>query len=465
MGKTTGFLEYVRRDEAHRPPQERVHDWEEFRLPLPDEYRAQQGGRCMNCGVPYCQAGMTYEGKTFGCPLHNLIPEWNDMIYAGNRAHALSRLLKTNNFPEFTGRVCPALCEKSCICGIYGSPVTVRDNELCVIEEAYANKTMKRRRPPQWSGKKVAVIGSGPAGLAAADQLNHRGHSVTVIEKEDRPGGLLTYGIPNMKLPKSVVKRRVELMTDEGVTFVCGVDAADPKTAQRLLREYDAVILCCGAGKPRPLGLDTEGISGVYFGTEYLKAAVERHQFGLTPAVPTAEGRDVVIIGTGDTASDCVATALREGCASVTQLVRRPESDYLQNGQLPMDYAHEEALAVIGHDPRRFGVQVRELVKDENGSLTGVVTTEGDTLPCQLLIGATGFAGCREDVCAAFGVEADKTVTTAEGSFAASAEKVFAAGDMRRGQSLVVWAIAEGRAVAAEVDEYLMGYTNLMHTV
>ena len=387
------------------------------------------------------------------------------MIYAGNRAHALSRLLKTNNFPEFTGRVCPALCEKSCICGIYGSPVTVRDNELCVIEEAYANKTMKRRRPPQWSGKKVAVIGSGPAGLAAADQLNHRGHSVTVIEKEDRPGGLLTYGIPNMKLPKNVVKRRVELMTDEGVTFVCGVDAADPRTAQRLLREYDAVILCCGAGKPRPLGLDTEGISGVYFGTEYLKAAVERHQFGLTPAVPTAEGRDVVIIGTGDTASDCVATALREGCASVTQLVRRPESDYLQNGQLPMDYAHEEALAVTGHDPRRFGVQVRELVKDENGSLTRVVTTEGDTLPCQLLIGATGFAGCREDVCAAFGVEADKTVTTAEGSFAASVEKVFAAGDMRRGQSLVVWAIAEGRAVAAEVDEYLMGYTNLMHTV
>ena len=465
MGKTTGFLEYVRRDEAHGPPQERVHDWEEFCLPLPDEYRAQQGGRCMNCGVPYCQAGMIYEGKTFGCPLHNLIPEWNDMIYAGNRAHALSRLLKTNNFPEFTGRVCPALCEKSCICGIYGSPVTVRDNELCIIEEAYANKTMKRRRPPQWSGKKLAVIGSGPAGLAAADQLNHRGHSVTVIEKEDRPGGLLTYGIPNMKLPKAIVKRRVDLMTDEGVSFVCGVDAADPKTAHRLLREYDAVILCCGAGKPRPLGLDTEGISGVYFGTEYLRAAVQRHQFGQSPAVPTAEGRDVVIIGTGDTASDCVATALREDCACVTQLVRRPESDYLQNGQLPMDYAHEEALAVNGHDSRRFGVQVRELVKDENGNLTGVVTTEGDTLPCQLLIGATGFAGCREDVCQAFGVDAGRTVTTAEGSFATSAEKVFAAGDMRRGQSLVVWAIAEGRAAAAEVDEYLIGYTNLVRTI
>ena len=465
MGKTTGFLEYVRRDETHRPPEERVHDWEEFRLPLPDEYRAQQGGRCMNCGVPYCQAGMMFEGKTFGCPLHNLIPEWNDMIFVGNQPHALSRLLKTNNFPEFTGRVCPAPCEKACICGIYGDAVTVRDNERCIIEEAFASKAIKRRRPPQWSGKKVAVIGSGPAGLAVADQLNHRGHSVTVIEREAHPGGLLTYGIPNMKLPKNVEKRRVDLMTDEGVSFVCGVDAAEPKTAQRLLKEYDAVVLCCGSEAPRPLGLDTQGVSGVYFGTEYLKAAVQRHQFGESPAIPTAEGRDVVIIGTGDTASDCVATALREGCSSVTQLVRRPESDYRKGGQLPTDYAHEEALAVTGKDPRRFGVQVKDLVKDENGHLTAVVTTDGDTLPCTLLIGATGFAGCRADVCAAFGVEAGKTVSTEEGHFATSVEKVFVAGDMRRGQSLVVWAIAEGRAAAAEVDGYLMGYTNLMRTM
>ncbi len=466
MGKTTGFLEYVRKDETHRPPEERVRDWEEFRLPLPDEERAQQGGRCMNCGVPYCQAGIVFEGKPFGCPLHNLIPEWNDMIYAGNRAHALSRLLKTNNFPEFTGRVCPALCEKSCICGIYGSPVTVRDNELCIIEEAFAEKTVKCRRPPQWSGKKVCVVGSGPAGLAAADQLNHRGHSVTVIEREERPGGLLTYGIPNMKLPKSVVSRRVELMTDEGVSFVCGVDAADPQTAQRLLKEYDAVVLCCGAGKPRPLGLEGEADGGVYYGTEYLKAAVERHQFGKSPAVPAAEGLDVVIIGTGDTASDCVATALREGCRSVTQLVRRPESDYRgPNGALPMDYAHEEALAVTGHDPRRFGVQVQKLLRDKQGVLTGVVTSGGDTLPCGLLIGATGFAGCREDVCHAFGVEAGRTVTTPEGHFSTSVEKVFAAGDVRRGQSLVVWAIAEGRSAAAEVDAYLTGYTNLVETV
>ena len=465
MGKTTGFLEYVRQDDRNRTPEERVHDWEEFHLALPAKERQEQGGRCMNCGVPYCQAGMMFEGKTFGCPLHNLIPEWNDMIFAGNQPHGLSRLLKTNNFPEFTGRVCPAPCEQACICGIYGDAVTIRDNERCIIEEAFASKAVKRRRPPQWSGKKVAVIGSGPAGLAVADQLNHRGHSVTVIEREAHPGGLLTYGIPNMKLPKDVVKRRVDLMTDEGVSFVCGVDAAEPKTAQRLLKEYDAVVLCCGSETPRPLSLDTQGITGVYFGTEYLKAAVQRHQFGESPAIPTAEGRDVVIIGTGDTASDCVATALREGAASVTQLVRRPESDYRKNGQLPTDYAHEEALAVTGRDPRRFGVQVKDLVKDENGNLTAIVTTDGDTLPCQLLIGATGFAGCRADVCAAFDVEAGKTVSTEEGHFATSAEKVFVAGDMRRGQSLVVWAIAEGRAAAAEVDGYLMGYTNLMRTM
>lgn len=467
MGKPTGFLEYVRAEDPCRDPAQRVQDWEEFHLPLSDEDRRRQGARCMNCGVPYCQAGMIYEGKTFGCPLHNLIPEWNDMIMSGNRSHALSRLLKTNNFPEFTGRVCPAPCEKACICGIYDSSITIRDNELCIIESAYASGKMQRRRPPQYSGKKVCVVGSGPAGLAAADQLNHRGHSVTVVEREAHPGGLLTYGIPNMKLPKEVVKRRIDLMTDEGVSFVTGLDASNPKTARRLLEEYDAVILCCGAGKPRPLGFETKGISGVYYGTAYLKAAVERQVFHTAePGVPSAAGRHVVIIGTGDTASDCVATALREGCSSVIQLVRRPQTDYLTPaGTLPMDYAHEEAVAVTGQDPRRFGVQVKQVLCDEKGALTGVVTTDGDTLPCELLIGATGFSGCEEGVCKAFGVKAGKTVVTEEGRYATSVEKVFAAGDMRRGQSLVVWAIAEGRAVAAEVDRYLIGYTNLVESV
>ncbi len=464
MGKITGFLEYDRREPADRPPLERVRDWEPFRIPLMADARREQGGRCMNCGVPFCQSGIRWEGRDFGCPLHNLIPEWNDMIHAGNPSHALSRLLKTNNFPEFTGRVCPAPCEGACICGMYGDAVTIRDNELSVIEEAFAAGAVRRRRPPQWSGKKVAVVGSGPAGLAAADQLNHRGHSVTVVEREERPGGLLTYGIPNMKLPKDIVKRRINLMTDEGVSFVTGVDAADPQVAQRLLRDYDAVILCCGAERPRPLGLETEGISGICYGTEFLKAAVERRQFGLTPAVPTAEGRDVVIVGTGDTASDCVATALRQGCRSIAQLVRRPEADYLQNGVLPRDCAHEEAAALFGEDPRRFGVQIKE-IRVENGALTAVTTTEGDALPCGLLIAATGFAGCADGVCEAFGVAWEETVRTSEGGFATTVEKVFAAGDMRRGQSLVVWAIAEGRSAAAEVDAYLNGCTNLVRVV
>ena len=461
MGKTTGFLEYARQEVLERPPLERVRDWDPFHIFLADTARREQGGRCMNCGVPFCQSGIQWEGSIVGCPLHNLIPEWNDMIYAGNSSHALSRLLKTNNFPEFTGRVCPAPCESACVCGIYGDAVTIRDNELSVIEAAFATGNMKRRRPPQWSGKKVCVVGSGPAGLAAADQLNHRGHSVTVVEREERPGGLLTYGIPNMKLPKDVVRRRIDLMTDEGISFVTGVDAAVPAMAERLLADYDAVILCCGAEQTRPLGLETEGISGICYGTEFLKAAVERQQFGKTPLIPAAEGRDVVIIGTGDTAGDCVATALRQGCRSVVQLVRRREEDYLRDGVLPQDYAHQEAAALFGEEARRFGVQVKELIA-EDGMLTAVTTTEGDTLPCGLLIAATGFAGCAGNVCEAFGVAHDQTVRTAEGGFSTNVEKVFAAGDMRRGQSLVVWAIAEGRAAAAEVDMYLNGYTNLV---
>ena len=467
MGKPTGFLEYVRQEDPQRAPAERVRDWEEIHLPLPEDDRRWQGGRCMNCGVPYCQAGMIYEGRDFGCPLHNLIPEWNDMILSGNLSHALSRLLKANNFPEFTGRVCPAPCERACICGIYGDPVTIRENELSVIEGAFAAGKVRRRRPPQWSGKKVCVVGSGPAGLAAADQLNRRGHMVTVIEREARPGGLLTYGIPNMKLPKTVVQRRIDLMTDEGVTFVCGVDAAAEAIAKRLLRDYDAILLCCGAGEPRPLGIDTAGVTGVCYGTEYLKSAVERAQFGKAdPSVPSAAGLDVVIVGTGDTASDCLATALRQGCSSVRQLVRRQESDYWDaDGRLPLDYAHAEAVAVTGSDPRRFSVQVAALRSGDDGALTGVVTTDGDTLPCQLLIAATGFSGCERSVCDAFGVEHEKTVCTAADSYATNVEKVFAAGDMRRGQSLVVWAIAEGRDAAAEIDAYLNGYTNLVRTI
>ena len=463
MGKPTGFLEYDRCENRRRPALERVKDWEDLYVPVEGARRLEQGARCMNCGIPFCQAGVQFEGRQLGCPLHNLIPEWNDMLMDGNYGHALARLLKTNNFPEFTGRVCPAFCEQACTCGLYDAPVTVHDNERSIIEYAFANGRMKPRFTKNVSGKNVVVIGSGPAGLAVADQLNHRGHSVTVIEKHRRAGGILAYGIPNMKLPKTVVQRRIDLMTDEGVTFVTGLDAADPAVAQRLSREFDAVILCCGAEEPRNIGVDSAGIRGVCYAMDFLHAAVDRQQYGIESEVPSAEGKHVIIIGTGNTASDCVSTSLRQGCRSVLQLVRRPREDYLDAaGQLPQDYAQEESEAVFGSDPRVFGQSVASLKADEAGNLCAVVTKRGEELPCELLIGATGFAGCRADICEAFGVERDRTVKTAAGHYCTSVPHIFTAGDMHRGQSLVVHAIAEGRAAAIEVDRYLMGYTNLI---
>ena len=437
-------------------PNVRNKNFQEVALGYTEEQALDEAARCLNCKNRACMQG---------CPVMVHIPEFIAEVAKGDFEAAYQIISNTSALPAVCGRVCPqeTQCEMYCVRGKKGDPVGIGRLERFVADWHNAHCTEAPEKPAS-NGHRVAVVGSGPAGLAAADQLNHRGHSVTVIEREERCGGLLTYGIPNMKLPKDIVKRRINLMTDEGVSFVTGVDAADPQVAQRLLRDYDAVILCCGAERPRPLGLETEGISGICYGTEFLKAAVEQRQFGKTPAVPTAEGRDVIIIGTGDTASDCVATALRQGCRSIAQLVRRPEADYLQNGVLPRDCAHEEAAALFGEDPRRFDVQIKE-IRVENGALTAVTTTEGDALPCGLLIAATGFAGCAENVCEAFGVAYDRTVQTQKGGFAASVDKVFAAGDMRRGQSLVVWAIAEGRTAAAEADAYLNGCTNLVRVV
>ena len=463
MGKPTGFLEFERCENRRRPPLERIRDWEDLYVPVEGASRLQQGARCMNCGVPFCQAGVRFDGKQLGCPLHNLIPEWNDMLTVGNYGHALARLLKTNNFPEFTGRVCPAFCEQACTCGLYDEPITVHDNERSIIEYAFAHGMMKPRFTRNMSGKNIVVVGSGPSGLAAADQLNHRGHSVTVIEKHPRAGGILAYGIPNMKLPKDIVRRRIDLMTDEGVTFVTGLDASDPSIAQRLSREFDAVILCCGAENPRDIGVETNGIRGVCYAMDFLHAAADRQQYGTESELPSAEGKQVLVIGTGNTASDCVATCIRQGCSSILQLVRRGRGDYLDSaGHLPQDYAQEEAEALFGQDPRIFGQSVASLEADETGALRAVITKTGERLPCELLIGATGFSGCRADVCEAFGVEWDKTVKTEAGSFRTSVPHIFTAGDMHRGQSLVVHAIAEGRAAAIEVDRFLMGYTNLL---
>ena len=494
MGKTTGFMDYVRREDPVRDPLERTEDFEEFHGQLPPEKRQEQGGRCMNCGVPFCQSGMELEGKVYGCPLHNLIPEWNDMIWQSNGGHALSRLLKTNSFPEFTGRVCPALCETACVCGLHGQPVTIRENELEIIENAFAQGLMQPRTPAVRSEKTVAVVGSGPAGLAAADLLNRRGHTVTVLEREDRLGGLLMYGIPNMKLDKSVVQRRVDLMTKEGVTFVTGCNIGVDKSAQELLDEFDAVVLCCGASNPRDLNNPGREAEGIHFAVDFLRANTKSLlDSGLADGKYIyAKDKDVIVVGGGDTGNDCIGTCIRHGCRSITALEMMPKLPDTRAANNPWpqwprvcktDYGHEEAIAVFGHDPRLYQTTVKEFHADENGKLCAVtivhlesqkdeqtgrmrmVPVEGseETLPCQLLLIAAGFLGSQSYVTDAFGVEvnARTNVKTEEGHYHTNVDKVFTAGDMHRGQSLVVWGVAEGRGCAREVDEYLMGYSFL----
>ena len=462
MGKPTGFLEYARVDRPAVPARERISGFGEFHTEPGAETRTEQGARCMNCGVPFCQSD-------YGCPLHNLIPEWNDEISARNMEYALRRLLKTNDFPEFTGRVCPALCENACVCSLYGEAVTIRDNELAVIENAWASGMMKPEPPLVRTGKRVAVVGSGPAGLAAAQQLNRRGHSVTVYERDDRPGGLLMYGIPNMKLDKAVILRRIAKMEAEGIRFVCGTSVGKDISPKELKAEYDAVILCCGARRERSLGVDTAGVRGVVPALEYLSAATRSLLDGAGNSLD-ARGLRVVVVGNGDTATDCVATALRQGAASVTQLVRKPKREkteriwpYPADGE-KTDYGQEEAAALFGCDPRRYGTTVRKVVADEDGSLSSlIVLTDGteQEIGADLLLTATGFSGAEPETAAAFGLETDERGLLGDERYRTADPKVFACGDMRRGASLVVWAIAEGRACARIVDRELEGYTNL----
>ncbi len=491
MGKPTGFLEHPRQGCPAQPPEERVKHWNEFHPTLSEEERRTQGARCMECGVPFCQSGVQLAGMFTGCPLHNLIPEWNDLIYIGTPGLAWERLRKTNCFPEFTGRVCPALCEAACTCGLHGDPVTVRDNELAIVEEAWASGLVAPRPPSVRTGKRVAVVGSGPAGLAAADRLNRRGHTVTVFEREDRVGGLLLYGIPNMKLEKRFVQRRADLMAAEGVAFRTNCDVGRDVSAQALLDEYDAVILCCGAKKPRGLPV-AEGVDGVHFAVDFL-ASTTRALLDSGLAKGTfldAGGKDVVIVGGGDTGNDCVGTAIRHGCRSVVQLEMLPKPPDVRDADNPWpqwpkvsktDYGQEEAIALFGADPRRYQATVKECRTDKTGALCSIVTVRLEAkeqdgrrimaeipgseqeLPCQLLLIAAGFLGPEDYAADAFGVDRDSrsNVATAAGRYSTGVDKVFAAGDMRRGQSLVVWAIAEGRAAAREVDQYLMGYSGL----
>ncbi len=495
MGKPTGFLEYNRENNETLDPTERIKSFDEFRKPLDMEKRTQQAARCMNCGVPFCQSAMKLNGMVSGCPLHNLIPEWNDELYSGHRRHALSRLLKTNNFPEFTGRVCPALCEAACTCGMNDTPVTIHDNELAIVEYGFSHGFIKPAPPEVRTGKKAAVIGSGPAGLACADMLNKRGHSVTVYERSDRAGGLLMYGIPNMKLDKSVVARRISLLEQEGVVFKTGVDVGKDISADELTAEYDAVVLCCGASKPRDLNVEGRQLNGVYFAVDFLKSTTKALLDGSyeNGGYISAKGKNVIVVGGGDTGNDCIGTCMRHGCSSITQLEMMPKlpDERAPGNEWPQwprvcktDYGQQETAAVFGHDPREYQTTIKRLIGDENGDLTAaelisltpkkdeesgrtvMTPIEGSErmIPCEMVLIAAGFLGADEYTAEAFGTEltARGNVKTADGGYSSSAEKIFAAGDMRRGQSLVVWAIAEGRAAAKEVDNYLMHYTNML---
>lgn len=494
MGKPTGFLDYQRLESSATAPADRIKNFNEFHQHLSDDKRKEQAARCMDCGVPFCQNGQMLCGMISGCPLNNLIPEWNDMLYRGSKEQALRRLLMTNNFPEFTSRVCPALCEKACTCGLNGDPVTVRENEYAIIENGFAEGLIKPQIPAVRSGKKIAVIGSGPAGLAAADTLNRRGHNVTVFERSDRPGGLLMYGIPNMKLEKHIILRRTELMKAEGVVFVTNADVGKNIKAEDIMAEYDAVILACGSSNPRDIKAEGRDAQGIHFAVDFLKATTKSLldsdlQDG---NFISAKDKDVVIIGGGDTGNDCVGTSVRHGCRSVVQLEMMPKLPDERTDDNPWpqwprvsktDYGQEEAAAVFGSDPRVYQTTVKEFLKDENGALCGIKTVRLDfvadpetgrkipkeipgseeIIPCQLCLIAAGFLGAQQYAADAFGAELNgrTNVSTAPGKFASTSEKVFTAGDMHIGQSLVVRAIREGRDAAREVDEYLMGYTNL----
>ena len=494
MGKPTGFLEYKRENDLEVAPKERIKNFNEFHTPLPLEKQRLQGARCMACGVPFCQAGMMIGGMASGCPLNNLVPEWNDLVYLGNWEEAYKRLTKTNCFPEFTSRVCPALCEAACTCNLDSEPVATKANERAIIENAFATGLVKPCPPEVRTGKKVAVVGSGPSGLAAAMQLNKRGHKVTVYERNDRIGGLLRYGIPNMKIDKKVIDRRVALMEAEGIEFVTNANIGENVSADELMKKYEAIVLCCGASNPRDINVPGRDSKGIYFAVDFLKATTKSlldSNFEDKKFI-SAKGKNVIIIGGGDTGNDCCGTSIRLGAASVTMLEMMPQPPLQRavNNPWPQwprvlktDYGHQEAIALYGHDPRIYTTTVKEFIPNKKGEVskavlvkleskkdekTGrmmMVPVEGSewTVKADLVLIAAGFLGSQKYVTDAFKVDLNPrtNVLTKPDGYATSVPKVFTAGDMHRGQSLVVWAIREGREAAKEVDKYLMGYTNL----
>ncbi|ANC77080.1 glutamate synthase [Fictibacillus phosphorivorans] len=491
MGKPTGFLEYPREETIERKPLQRLKDWKEYTEKQPEDMLKRQAARCMDCGTPFCHIGIEINGAASGCPINNLIPEWNDLVYRGKWKEALDRLLKTNNFPEFTGRVCPAPCEGSCTVELAGPAVTIKNIEKAIIDKGFENGWIQPRIPHKRTGKKIAIVGSGPAGLAAADQLNQAGHSVTVYERADKVGGLLTYGIPNMKLDKDVVERRVKLLRQEGIDFILNTEVGKDITSEELKNQFDSIILCTGAQKQRDLILQGREAEGVHFAMNYLTQATKRLlNIEVSEPLIDAEGKHVIVIGGGDTGADCVATALRQKCKSVVQFGKHPKlpdvrSDANMWPEQPniftMDYAYEEATAQYGHDPREYSVQTKKLVSDQNGRLKELHTVQmqrtsddaGNLVfeeipgsekiwPADLVFIAIGFEGTELPVLKEFGVEhKNNKVDAKHGDYRTNIDGVFAAGDSRRGQSLIVWAIQEGRDCARQVDLSLMGSTVL----
>lgn len=486
MGKATGFMDYERKGPVQRSPRKRTKDWKEYELNLPEDELRVQGARCMDCAVPYCHTGKEINGETSGCPINNLIPEWNDLVYRDQWKEALERLHKTNNFPEFTGRVCPAPCEGSCTVGIYDPPVTIKGIEKAIIDKGFEEGWVSARPPKSRTGKKAAVIGSGPAGLACADQLNKAGHSVTVYERDDRIGGLLMYGIPNMKLDKTVVERRVRLLEQEGIAFVTNTEVGRDVSTERLRQEFDAVILCVGALNHRDLPIEGRDLKGIHFAMEYLhkntKSLLDSDlQDG---RYLTAQGKDVIVIGSGDTGVDCVATAVRHEARSIVQFGRSPKPPETRRENNPwpeapnvfsVEYGHKEAEAVIGRDPREYQVVTKKFVGDENGQVKELHTVQAESQydengnrklieipgteriwPAQMVLIAVGFTGPEDTALDTIDRDANSNIEAAYGTYQTNVEGVFAAGDARRGQSLIVWAINEGREAAREVDKYLM---------
>ncbi|MDA0836833.1 MAG: glutamate synthase subunit beta [Planctomycetota bacterium] len=492
MGKPTGFMEWTRELPTDRDPIERVKDWDEFHEHFPIVRLQEQGGRCMDCGVPFCHTGELIGGMAAGCPINNLIPEWNDLVYRGLWREALERLHKTNNFPEFTGRVCPAPCEGSCVLGINEPAVTIKNIECSIVDKGWDEGWIVPEPPEKRTGKKVAVIGSGPSGLSCAIQLNRAGHEVTVYERDDRPGGLMMYGIPNMKLEKWRVLRRIKQMEDEGVRFVCNTHVGIDIQAAEIRKQNDAVAICTGATKPRDLAIEGRDLGGVNFAMEFLRANTRsllnsKHEDG---DFISAAGKHVIVIGGGDTGTDCVGTSMRHGCKTLFQfeILPCPPEARADNNPWPewpkiyrLDYGQEEAKARFGDDPRTYLIMTQKFVADENGNVKELHTVniewdfssgrptpkpiEGTekVWPAELVLIAMGFLGPEDTVVEQLGVERDprSNAKAEHEKYHTSVEGVFAAGDCRRGQSLVVWAFNEGRGCAREVDRWLMGHTDL----